>query len=118
MKKLKKIVPILLVTILVTGCTQYKTYNKESVTIPETGQKVVENILCKTEATETQYEKLKQEKINAIDLKLQNAEMTQEQYDEEVKKINEAFNLDNVTYCSEFKIFSGDDGLWTTLLNH
>jgi len=115
MKKLKKIVPILLVTLLVTGCTQYKTYNKESVTIPETGQKVVENILCKTEETEKQYEQLKQEKINAIDLKLQNAEMTQEQYDEEVKKINEAFNLDNVTYCSEFKIFSGDDGLWTTL---
>ena len=115
MKKLKKIVPILLVTLLVTGCTQYKTYNKESVTIPETGQKVVENILCKTEETEKQYEQLKQEKINAIDLKLQNSEMTQEQYDEEVKKINEAFNLDNVTYCSEFKIFSGDDGLWTTL---
>jgi len=115
MKKIKKILSILLVVLLVTGCTKYKTYNKESVTIPETGQRVVENILCKTEETEKQYEQLKQEKINAIDLKLQNAEMTQEQYDEEVKKINEAFNLDNVTYCSEFKIFSGDDGLWTTL---
>lgn len=115
MKKNKKIILALLAMFLLTGCTKYKTYNKESVTISETGQKVVENILCKTEETQTQYEKLKQEKIDEINKKLENTEVTQEEYDKELETINKLFNLDDITYCSEFKIFSGNDGLWTTL---
>lgn len=115
MNKLKKFLTILFLVVLTTGCTKYKTYNKESITIPETGQKVVENILCKTDETTEQYEKLKETKINEITIKLQNSEITQEEYDNEVIKINETFNLDNVATCDNFKIFSGNDGLWTTL---
>lgn len=115
MNKLKKISIILLLFFLTTGCTKYKTYNKEPVTISETGQKVVENILCKTDETIIQYEKLKETRINEISLKLQNSEISQEEYDNEINKINEAFNLENTSSCNEFKIFSGNDGLWTTL---
>ena len=115
MKKIKKISILLLLVVLLTGCTKYKTFDKQPVVIEETGQKVVENILCKTEETINQYNKLKEDKINDVSLKLQNQEITQQQYDDEVNKINNSFNIDNVAECNEFKIFSGDDGLWTTL---
>lgn len=115
MNKIKKISILLLLVVLLTGCTKYKTFDKQPVIIEETGQKVVENILCKTEKTINQYNKLKEEKINEVILKFQKEELTQEQYDNEVNKINESFNIDNVAECNEFKVFSGNDGLWTTL---
>lgn len=115
MNKIKKISILLLLVVILTGCTKYKTFDKQPVVIEETGQKVVENILCKTDETVNQYNKIKENKINEVSLKLQNQEITQEQYDTEVNKINESFNIDNVAKCNEFKVFSGNDGLWTTL---
>lgn len=115
MKKTKKILVVLFSVLLLTGCTQYKTYNDKPITIASTGQKVVDNILCKTEETQKQYNELKTEKIQELDIKLEKQEISQDDYNNEINKINETFNIDNVTNCSEFKIFSGKDGLWTTL---
>ena len=64
MSKSKKILILFLSVFLLTGCTKYKTYDNKSITVEQTGQKVVENILCKTETTEKQYEELKNNKIN------------------------------------------------------
>lgn len=115
MKKYKKISVVLLLLILTTGCTQYKSYNKEAVQISSTGQKVVDNILCKTEETEKKYGQLKDDYINKINSKLNNNEINQDEYNNELDKINNLFNIENVSYCSSFKIFEGNDGLWTTL---
>lgn len=112
--KNKKILLLLLVLFL-SGCTKYKTYDNKAVTIDSTGQRLVENILCKTTDTEKQYEELKNKNISNFQNKLDNNEISKEEFDNKVKEIEETFNLDNVTYCSEFKIFSGSDGLWTTL---
>lgn len=116
MKKIKKIILVLITIFLVTGCTKYKTIDKQPVTISATGQKVVENILCKTDETIHQYEILKEEKISELSKKLENNEINEEEYQNKVKEIENSFNIDNVVYCNEFTITSGEDnGLWVTV---
>ena len=115
MSKAKKILLVLSIVLVLTGCTKYKTFNKEPVTISSTGQRVVENILCKTEETERQYEVIKEEKIKEYDEKLGKSEISQEEYDKKVIEINDSFNLSDVSNCSSFKITDGKDGLWTTV---
>lgn len=116
MKKTKKILFILLAVVLLTGCTKYKTIDKQAVTIPATGQRVVENILCKTDETITQYQNLKEEKLNELSKKLTNNEINEEEYNNKVKEVEDTFNIDNVVYCNEFGVTSGEDnGLWVTV---
>lgn len=115
MKKIKKISILFLTVILLTGCTKYKTYEKETLVFNETGQKVVENILCATETTKNQYRQLKENKINELSQKLNNLEITEDEYNTKVEEINKLFDLSEVQNCDEFKIFNSQDGLWTTL---
>lgn len=115
MNKKNKIIMLLVLLLTLSGCTKYKTYDKTSITVEETGQKVVDNILCKTEETEKQYIELKNKEIKKLDEKLNTESITTEEYNKKLTEINELFNLENVDNCSEFKIFKGDDGLWTTL---
>lgn len=100
---------------LLTGCTKYKTYDNKSITVEQTGQKVVENILCKTETTEKQYEELKNNKINEYQEKFNNGEISEEDFNNKKQDIENSFNISNVQNCSEFNVFNGNDGLWTTL---
>lgn len=114
MKKIKKILFVLLL-VLLTGCTKYKTYDKKPVVVSSTGQKVVENILCKTNITEDQYKLLKEEKITELQVQLSEEKITEDEYNNKIKDLDNTFDLSNVENCSEFTIFSGKDGLWTTL---
>jgi YidC/Oxa1 family membrane protein insertase len=115
MNKRKKILILVLTLFLITGCTKYKTYDNKSITYESTGQKVVENILCKTETTEQQYNELKNNKIDEYQKKLDNNEITEEDFENKKKEIETSFDLTNISYCSEFHVFSGNEGLWTTL---
>lgn len=116
MNKKKKILVVLLAVILLTGCTKYKNFEKKPVTIPETGQKVVENILCKTDATIDQYENLKKEEIEKLNQKLNNQEINQEEFNDKLTKIEEVFTIPDVPMCNEFTIVGGNDnGLWVTV---
>ena len=115
MSKMKKIILALSVIVLLTGCTEYKSFDKKAVTITETGQRVVDNILCKTEETERQYEILKKERITQYNDKLEKNEISQEDYDAKILEIEEIFNLENVTACANFSITDGSSGLWTTV---
>ena len=115
MNKKNKIFVLVSLVLLLTGCTEYKTYNNEPVVIDSTGQRVVENILCKTEETERQFNELKEKYKTDLDNKLNNSELSQEEYDQKINELNEKFDLSDVATCSEFNVFSGDEGLWTTL---
>jgi len=115
MNKSKKIFILFLTVFLLTGCTKYKNYDNKAVTINSTGQKVVENILCKTSETEKQYEQLKNEKINEYQEKLNRNEINEEEFNNKKQDIENSFNISNVPNCSEFHVFSGNDGLWTTV---
>ena len=115
MTKTKKILIVMTLLLLLTGCTKYKTYDNEPVVIESTGQRVVENILCKTEETEKQFTELKNKYKTKLDEQLSNASISQEEYNQKLNELNEKFDLSNVAVCSEFNVFSGDEGLWTTL---
>ena len=115
MNKRKKLLLVAALLFLLTGCTQYKTYNNEPVIIDSTGQRVVENILCKTEETERQFDELKEKYKIDLDNQLNDSTISQEEYDQKLAELNENFDLSDVAVCSEFNIFSGDEGLWTTL---
>lgn len=111
----KKIILILIAILLLTGCTKYKTYDKQPVIIESTGQRVVENILCKTEATEEEFNKLKEQNKAKLDEQLNNSSITQEEYDKKIEELNKTFDISNVAYCTEFQVFAENEGLWTTL---
>lgn len=115
MNKTKKVLLVFTIILFLSGCTKYKTYDNKSVVIESTGQKVVENILCKTEETEKQYNSIKENKIKEYETKFNNNEIAQDELDNKINDVESSFNIENVPYCSEFKIFSGNDGLWTTV---
>lgn len=115
--KLKKVLIVLLVLTTLTGCTKYMRYDdKKNVVDNSTGQRIVDNILCKTDTTEETYNRVKEEKIKEYELQLQENNISQEQYDEKVDKLNEKFNIEGFIDCSEFSINSGEyEGIWTSV---
>ncbi len=88
MKKTAKLLAILIATISLTGCTKYLKDEKKPVQNPETGQNLVQNILCQPES-----------------------DTTRKIYEEH------GIELEKLPKCSEFKITSNgyDGSLWTTL---
>lgn len=83
-----KILGTILIAVSLTGCTKYIKEEKKTVQNPETGQNLVQNILCQPEN-----------------------ETTRKIYEEHEIEIN------NLPKCSEFKITSNgyDGSLWTTI---
>ena len=88
MKKTAKLLAILLATLSLTGCTKYLKEEKKPVQNPETGQNLVQNILCQPEN-----------------------DTTRQIYEEH------GVELEKLPKCSEFKVTSNgyDGSLWTTL---
>ena len=86
-KKTIKILSTLLIAVSLTGCTKVLKEDKKPVQNPETGQNLVQNILCQPEN-----------------------ETTRNIY------IEHNIDLENYPKCDEFKITSnGYEGLWTTI---
>lgn len=117
MKNKKKIVLLVLVCLLLTGCTK-TLQNKEGKPVKNeiTGQNLTENILCKP----TDKETIKMYEENGIDLdKLPHCTCKN---DKEIVKV-EVENEDGTTSieekevdCKSFKLTSGgDQGLWTNV---
>lgn len=113
----KKLLVLFLATILLTGCTTYlKDEDKKIVRDEETGQNMVENILCKTELTEKQHQIKIDEKLKVLETKFNEKQITQEEYDNSKQNVLDNFDTKDIVYCNEFKITSNSDGLWTTVL--
>jgi len=86
-KKTIKILATIFLAVSLTGCTKILKDNKKPVQNPETGQNLVQNILCQPENQTT------------IDI-----------YKEH------SIEIESLPKCSEFKITStGYEGLWTTI---
>lgn len=86
-KKTIKILATIFLAVSLTGCTKILKENKKPVQNPETGQNLVQNILCQPENQTT------------IDI-----------YKEH------SIEIESLPKCSEFKITStGYEGLWTTI---
>lgn len=118
MKKFKKVLLLLVVLFSLTGCTKYMQYDgeKKDVVAPETGQRMVENILCKTTKTEETFETIKNEKIKEYQTQLDKNSITQEEFDDKVLKLNEKFSYADTVSCSSFKVTSGGyEGIWTSV---
>ncbi|MEG2322414.1 MAG: YidC/Oxa1 family membrane protein insertase [Bacilli bacterium] len=115
MHKSKKIILVLLAVFVLTGCTKYKEYEKKPVIIEQTGQRVVENVLCKTDKTAEELNKIKVKNIELLTKQLENKEITQEELNKKFEELNKTFNVDNIVSCSEFKVNSNKEGLFTTL---
>ena len=92
MKNKKKLIILLLVVFLLTGCTKtLKDSNNKAVTNPETGQSLTKNILCQP--------------TNKKIIKLY----------EENKKTSKV-DIHKLPKCSNFKINSGGyEGLWNSI---
>ncbi|MBQ8234346.1 MAG: YidC/Oxa1 family membrane protein insertase [Bacilli bacterium] len=88
MKKNKKILILLLLTLSLTGCTKYaKTEDNKVLTNENTGQKIVENIICKPNDSET----LKIYEDNNIE-------------------------ISKLPTCSEYNMFNTEyEGIWNSL---
>ena len=71
--------------------------------------------MCKTEATEEEFNKLKEQNKAKLDEQLNNSSITQEEYDKKIEELNNTFDISNVAYCTEFQVFAENEGLWTTL---
>ena len=85
--KTLKIIATLFIAVSLTGCTKILKEEKQPVQNPETGQSLVENILCQPEN-----------------------DTTRSIYEEH------GIDLNTLPKCSEYKISSnGYEGLWTTL---
>ncbi len=116
MNKIKKIIMVMLLFLVLTGCTNYKKYDKTIIVDTENGQKMVDNILCKTENTSIQFNKVKGTYLDQEKQKFENNEITETDYTERINQINDLFNIEDVTECSSFSIMSKtNDGLWTTV---
>lgn len=88
--KNKRIIVLLLLIVLLTGCTKSLTKDGKVVTNPETGQNLTENILCKPKDKET--------------IKI---------YEKNKDKID----ISKLPDCTKFKVNSGGyEGLWTTII--
>lgn len=95
MKKQYKVIIILLMSLMLTGCTTYlKGEDKKPVKYNETGQTLTKNILCKPEDEEI--------------LKIY------EEYNKTAKE-DHKINLEELPSCKEMKLTGKYEGLWTNV---
>lgn len=119
MKKTNKLVKLgvlCFVALTLSGCTSnLKDENKKVVQNKTTGQNLTAHILCQPENEETRktYEETKEKLIEKYNKQLENKEITQKKYDENIEKLTDITKLPK---CSDFKITSGGyQGIWSTI---
>lgn len=115
MKK-RKIIIILLIVFLLTGCTkQLKDVDGKIVKNEETGQTLPSNIMCRPTDKKIIkiYNDTKKEKEKQLNQQLEDGDITKKEYN---KKIDKLFDISDLPKCSNFSITSGGyEGLWNTI---
>lgn len=117
MKKTKKIILLMLIPLVLTGCTKtLKDKDKKAVINEVTGQSLTENILCRPTDSET----IKLYKEHDVDIdSLPYCTCPSSKVKEQVEITDEEGNKKTETKevdCESFKITSGGyEGLWTSI---
>lgn len=117
MKNKLKILSIIMLLFLLTGCTKYlkEPNSNKNVVNSSTGQNLPSNIFCQPEdqGTKDIYNKVKLEKEKILKEKLEKNEITEKTYQ---KEIDSLLDINKLPKCSEFSVFQGKyDGLWDTI---
>ena len=114
MKKNKKLLLVLLISVLVlTGCTkQFKDAEGKIVQSEKTKQTLVENILCQPEELKEVYEDAIKQKKKDYKKMYENGDLSKNDYKEKTKEI---LNIDKLPVCTKFSIVEGGyETLWTS----
>lgn len=114
--KNKKIIIVLLVLFLLTGCTKQLTgVDGKTVKNEITGQVLPANILCQPTDKDNikLYNKVMNEKEEQINKDYKDKKISKKEYE---KKKSELLDISKLPVCSEYKITSGGyEGLWMTI---
>lgn len=112
----KKILVLLSLLILLPGCAkQLKSADGKVVTKEETGQVLIQNILCSPDDENTleKYRETYKKNLEDLDKKLENQEITKKTYEKEKDKL---INVDELDKCSSFKVTTGEyESIWTSI---
>lgn len=115
MKKNKKlIIVVLMLTLLLTGCTkQLKDANGKVVQDKETNQTLVENILCKPEELKKTYKDAIEKKKEDYEKQYKEGDLSKKDYKNKLKKL---LDIDKLPVCTEFSVTEGGyETLWTSV---
>lgn len=115
MKKNKKIIlTLLIMLVLLTGCTkQLKDANGKVVKNEATNQVLVENILCKPEELEDKYKEVIEQKKLDYKKMYDDGDISKKDYN---KKLKNLLNIDSLPKCTSIKIIEGKyENIWTSI---
>lgn len=115
-KKYKKLIIVLMLAFLLTGCTQLlKDSSNKNVQNTTTGQNLPSNIICQPEdqTTVDLYNKVMNEKYDNLKTKLSNGEITQDEYNTEYAAV---LDISKLPKCSDFSATDGAyEGIWDSI---
>lgn len=117
MKKKRILIIMILAVLLLTGCTkQLKDANGKLVTVKETKQTLVSNVICKPVVLKSEYEKAFEKKENDLNKKYKKGEISKNQYNKSIKALkNDVKNFKELPACTKFTPLSGGyETFWTT----
>lgn len=115
MKKNKKLLLVLLISVLVlTGCTkQFKDAEGKIVQDEKTKQTLVENILCQPEELKDIYEDAIKQKKKDYKKMYEDGDLSKNDYKEKTKEI---LNIDKLPVCTKISVVEGGyETLWTSV---
>lgn len=114
MKKNKKIILLIALVILLTGCTkQLKDIDGKVVKDEKTEQILIENILCQPSELKDEYKKAIEDKKSDIEKKYKDGDLSKNEYKDEIKNL---LNVEKLPVCTEMSITEGGyETLWTSV---
>ena len=117
MKKRTKIILLLITILLLTGCTkQFKDADGKVVTIKETKQTLVSNVICIPKESKSEYEKSFVEKEKKLNTKYKKGDISKNEYNKSIKSLEkQKKDFNKLPSCTKFTPLSGGyETFWTT----
>ena len=115
MKKNKKVVlTLLIMLVLLTGCTkQLKDANGKVVKNEATKQVLVENVLCKPEELADKYKEVTEQKKLDYKKMYEDGDISKKDYNKKLKNI---LDVDSLPKCTSIKVIEGKyENIWTSI---
>lgn len=115
MKKNKKVVlTLLIMLVLLTGCTkQLKDANGKVVKNEATKQVLVENVLCKQEELADKYKEVTEQKKLDYKKMYEDGDISKKDYNKKLKNI---LDIDSLPKCTSIKVIEGKyENIWTSI---